>query len=236
GTYRGVREIQHSGSTAGYSTFLARYPDRSLSIAVLCNAAGAPATLHAHQIADRLITDFPQAQRLDTTRVDVASLSPYYGIYRNDRTHTVVEVNAASVDRMRALPDNEYWMTNGARWRVDRSPAGKPAGFVFVQSDGDTVHYSYVADRFWTPSPLQLREFEGAYRSDEVGSTIQVRVVGDSLTMSVRPGEVMKLRPTYTDAFTSDGTAVWFTRDRGRVVAMHFGESRLWDLVVPRLR
>ena len=36
----GMREISHSGSTAGYRTWLARYPDEHASVAVLCNAGG----------------------------------------------------------------------------------------------------------------------------------------------------------------------------------------------------
>ena len=41
---RGVREIGHSGSTAGYNTHLARYPASGVSAVVLCNAANAGAT------------------------------------------------------------------------------------------------------------------------------------------------------------------------------------------------
>ncbi|MDH5235510.1 MAG: beta-lactamase family protein, partial [Gemmatimonadota bacterium] len=42
-TYRGTPRIGHSGSTAGYRAYLARYPaQRDLSVAVLCNTA-APA-------------------------------------------------------------------------------------------------------------------------------------------------------------------------------------------------
>lgn len=238
GSYRGVREVQHSGSTAGYSTFLARYPDRgNLSLAVLCNFAGAPATQLVHQLADRLIADFPQAARLDTTRVDEAALAPFYGVYRDDRTHAALEVNAGSVARMRSLPDGTYWIVNGGRWRMDRTAAGKPAGLFVIQADGDTVHYTFVGERPWAPTGQQLRAFEGSYRSDEVGATFQLRVAGDSLTMSVRPGSARTLRPVYTDAFTADGLAIWFTRDRrGLVDAMHVGESRMWDLGVPRVR
>jgi CubicO group peptidase (beta-lactamase class C family) len=50
--YRGVREVGHSGSTAGYQAYLARYPDQRLSVAVLCNAADASATQYAHAVAD----------------------------------------------------------------------------------------------------------------------------------------------------------------------------------------
>lgn len=36
--WRGVREIAHSGSTAGYRAYLAHYPEAGLSIAMQCNA------------------------------------------------------------------------------------------------------------------------------------------------------------------------------------------------------
>jgi CubicO group peptidase (beta-lactamase class C family) len=49
--YRGVREVSHSGSTAGYRAFLTRYPDQHVSVAVLCNAATANPTQFAHQVA-----------------------------------------------------------------------------------------------------------------------------------------------------------------------------------------
>jgi len=52
GTYRGVREVSHSGTTASYQAFLARYPDQHVSVAVLCNAGEANATLFAHRMAD----------------------------------------------------------------------------------------------------------------------------------------------------------------------------------------
>src|SRR5205823_3922504 len=52
GTHNGVREVYHSGSTAGYSAFLTRFPDQHLSVAVLCNATSAQATQDAHAVAD----------------------------------------------------------------------------------------------------------------------------------------------------------------------------------------
>jgi CubicO group peptidase (beta-lactamase class C family) len=51
-TYRGVREISHSGATAGYRAFLVRYPDQHVSVAVLCNSANANPTQYAHAVAD----------------------------------------------------------------------------------------------------------------------------------------------------------------------------------------
>jgi len=235
--YRGVPEIAHSGSTAGYSTYLARFPDRgNLSIAVLCNSSSGAAGTYAHQLADRLIRDFPPPPVLDTTLVDSATFARYHGIYRNARTHASLEVAPGAAARFRALP-NGWFRVGNNRWRFEVGPAGKPTGLRIAQPDGDTVSYAYAAEKFWTPTPADLKAFEGAYPSEELGVTYQVKVVGDSLTLSPRVGSVLTLRPTYPDGFAGRGSAIWFTRDRGgRVTAMHLSESRVWDLVVPRAR
>jgi CubicO group peptidase (beta-lactamase class C family) len=52
GDYKGTREVQHSGSTAGYRAYLADYPDRKVSVAVLCNVGSGNATQYAHAVAD----------------------------------------------------------------------------------------------------------------------------------------------------------------------------------------
>lgn len=236
--YRGVHEISHSGSTAGYSTYLLRYPDRgNLSIALLCNSTGGAAGTYAHQLADRLITDFPPPPSLDTARVDSVRFAPNAGIYRSARTSASLEVGTAAASRFRALPGGWLWLPNGTRWHFDPGPNGKPSGIRIAQPDGDTVLYARVAEKFWTPTREQLHAFEGDYRSEEIGVTYQAKLAGDSLTLTTRPGQMITLRPTYPDGFAWRGLAVWFTRDRGnRVTTMHVGESRMWDLVVPRAR
>jgi CubicO group peptidase (beta-lactamase class C family) len=55
GTYRGLREVGHSGSTAGYRAHLVRYPDQGVSVVVLCNASTGAATQYAHAVAEVLL-------------------------------------------------------------------------------------------------------------------------------------------------------------------------------------
>lgn len=235
--YRGVIEVAHSGSTAGYSTYLTRFPDRgNLSIAVLCNASGAPATQYARQIADRLITDFPPVPKLDTTAVDALAFAKYAGIYRSDRTRVLLQLLPAPESQLRAMPNGWFREPSGQRFRVELGTHGKPTGLFRATDDGDTTHFTWVAPQFWTPSAGDLKAFEGTYRTDEAPATYTVKVVGDTLTYAVRPGVIMKLRPTVPDVFARGANAVWFSRDRsGRVTAMHFSEARMWDLVLQRL-
>jgi CubicO group peptidase (beta-lactamase class C family) len=51
GEFRGVKEIAHSGSTAGYRAHLMRFPDQHVSVAVLCNVSSGAATQYAEAVA-----------------------------------------------------------------------------------------------------------------------------------------------------------------------------------------
>lgn len=234
--YRGVPEIGHSGSTGGYTTYLARYPDRGhLSIAVLCNVAGANPGAAMRQIADRVITDFPAPARLDTTRVDAASFAKYMGFYKHSRTSSLFVVDASDARTARALPDGSF-LAGTQRWRFELDANGRPRLLTIATADGDNVLYTFVGTELWKPTVAQLRDFEGQYRSDEIGATYTVRLDGDSLTYSRRPGVRRELRPTFKDGFGSGSTAIWFTRDAtGRVAALHVSDARMWDLVMPRV-
>ncbi len=54
-SYRGEPEISHSGATGGYRTYLARWPARRLSLALLCNVATANTIALGQQVADVFI-------------------------------------------------------------------------------------------------------------------------------------------------------------------------------------
>ena len=234
GSYRGVPQVSHSGSTAGYQTFLVRYPDRDhLSITVLCNASGTNPTALAHAFADRLITDFPPAPTLDTTAVDPAALVPFAGVYRNTRWHEALTVDRADLARVRRLPDGLYWSPRGIL-AFEATPDGRARRLGVLQANGDTLLFDYVGPTRWTPTARDLAAFVGRYHSDELGATWEVKALGDTLALSPRAGVVLPLEPTYPDGFEGEG-AVWFTRDRrGQVTAMHVSQPRMWDLVLLR--
>ena len=150
----------------------------------------------------------------------------------------VLDVSVRTLGRLRALPGGWYWSPQGgSQLHFDAGPGGAPVGIRIAQSDGDTVRFAFAAATAWSPTPDQMKTFEGRYTSNDLGVTFDVRLRNDSLTVSSLPGRFMTLRPTYPDAFEARGAAVWFTRDRrGRVTAAHFGESRLWDLELTRGR
>ena len=107
-SYRGVREVSHSGSTAGYRAFLVRYPDHHLSVAVLCNAGSANPTQYAHAVAEgylgsSLTAPAPSAAAANggtgrgsataaTFTPSAGDLNEYVGRYRSDEAETELSV------------------------------------------------------------------------------------------------------------------------------------------------
>ncbi len=238
GQFRGTTEIQHSGSTGGYSTFLARYPDHNLSIAVLCNAAGAPATQFTRQLLDAVVPTLAPVTTVDSVATDPAAAAKFNGVYRSTRTHVPLIVGINARPTLRAARDGGWYWGN-SRAVVDLTPNGTPRTLSVVGGDADTVVYAFAGAAPWAPTQEQLAGFVGRYRSEEVGATWAVALEGGRLVASVRSSVRTPLTPIYADAFTAGaglGT-VWFTRDaRGAITQMHSGSARAWDMVFERMR
>jgi CubicO group peptidase (beta-lactamase class C family) len=239
--YRGLKQIAHSGSTAGYSTYLVRYPSQdNLSIAVMCNSAGAPATSYAHAIVDAMVPTLMTQMGPELGTMPVADMEKVAGLYRDTRTNaiTTVDVNQGQLrwggTRLQPLKDGTY-LRGGARMRFANNTAGAPTALQ-PTADGDTVIWVREATSRWVPTAAELVPLAGRYRNDEIGATYVVAVADGRVTISVGPGRTEILRPAYRDTFEGSGETVWFTRDkRGRVTAMHFGSGRAWDFVSARL-
>ena len=101
----GVKNVSHSGSTAGYRAHLNRFPEAHTSVAVLCNGSSGDATRAANRVselylADRLKPASP-ARTADAAAAPMnppptaAQLSALTGIYSSDEAETVL---TAAVD------------------------------------------------------------------------------------------------------------------------------------------
>ena len=240
--YRGTLEISHSGNTNGYSTNLARYPELGpLSIAVLCNYAGANAIGFTHQLVTALAaSSLAPVPSPDTVATDHAALRAWRGLYEHGWYHTTTVLDTAGgqlrsgAQPLRALQGGTYAM-DGQRVRLAVDAAGTRT-IRMATADGDSIVLTRRAESRWVPTTAELAQLAGRYRSEEIDITFTVAVDGNRLTVSPRPGVRTVLRPTWRDAFDGSGESVWFTRDpKGRVTAMHFGAGRVWDFVSKRI-
>src|SRR5262249_39885297 len=93
GSYNGLREISHSGSTAGYQAFLTRFPDQHVSVAVLCNVATAQATQYAHAVAEAYLGNrLKMPEATPTHTLTSVEMDRFAGIWKNDVTELPITI------------------------------------------------------------------------------------------------------------------------------------------------
>jgi hypothetical protein len=220
--YRGVREVSHGGTTAGYLTFLARFPDQDLSIAVLCNTTGTSPQRSAHQIADLMLAGRLKALPV-VRRADVAPgvLERMAGEYREPATDAVLrlawdaknQVLRAGGQTLVPTGDGELYTQDGSRkFSTGRGwPETVVLGPLLETSERGRPR-RWELQRPFRPDAAQLRDFAGEYVSNELGVTYTFYVDGDSLKLRFRPAQRSTLQPVFKDAFEADGNTIRFTR------------------------
>src|SRR6476659_765643 len=86
-TYKGLKDVSHGGATAGYQTFLARYPDNKVSVGVMCNGTSPSAGGIAANITDEIFGPFPEPPKTETAKVSEDELKRFVGVWRSEKTH-----------------------------------------------------------------------------------------------------------------------------------------------------
>jgi CubicO group peptidase (beta-lactamase class C family) len=244
GRYRGARQVGHSGSTAGYSTYLVRYPEVPLSIAVFCNVANANPTQYARRIADLFLPpvgDPAPPGRQVTVRA--ALLDSLAGVYHDTTTDQFVTFVARDGQlqvvgaggggggaALLALEGMRFWHPTAGSYRFERSEAG----WRVIQTDEG--RREYVPRVAVDSTRLRLADYVGWYRSDELDVEYEVLEHQGGLALRLRPGDPVGLVPIYPDGFRSAGRTVRFMRGRdGAVVGFRVFAGRVRDLRFTRV-
>jgi CubicO group peptidase (beta-lactamase class C family) len=236
-TYRGVREVDHSGATAGYRAHLVHYPDQRVSVAVLCNAGSAAATNYAKAVADLLLTNTsgsPPPEGTHTlTEAEGARLA---GLYRSRTPAGVARVARAQNGlTVQGVPGTLAPVSAVRFIGTDRTTYDFDGGGMRVTDEFGTVD---VFDRVQPASPSveDLRAYVGRYVSDEIETALDVQIDQAALVIKRRPDATIRLTPVYADGFSSPLGWIVFRRDAaGAVVSLSVSQDRVWDLAFARV-
>jgi CubicO group peptidase (beta-lactamase class C family) len=239
-TYKGMKDVSHGGATAGYQTFLARYPDNKVSVGVMCNGTSPGAGGIAASITDEIFGPYPAAPKTEPAKISEDELKRFVGMWRSEKTHAparfVIENGVSRWSGARHKPMGGGAFTDGGnqlKFTFDKD--GKPTLAETVDSDGEVRRF--LPEVAWTPTPADLASFKGDWFSEEAGATISFAVDGDKAFLKQRPATSLPVQPLYKDHFDVQGYVVWFTRDKnGKVDAMHVGTSRMRDMPFTRMK
>ena len=202
----GVREVGHGGSTAGYRTYLARYPEAKASIAVFCNTATANPTSLAHRVME-VVLPRPASARKAPTPVAAEARAQLAGTYRDPRTDDWLTIAATgdflrivgpSSDSLRDEGEGRFSTAGGLRLAFE--PAGGKAERLRVEGSDGTVRALLAAPPV-AAGDLTLADFAGSYHSPELGTTVVVRVVDGRLRARISPDDDVALTAAYRDGF-----------------------------------
>ena len=239
-TYKGLKDVAHGGATAGYQTFLARYPDKKVSIGVMCNGTSPSAGAIAAGITDEIFGPFPETPKTEAAKISEEELKKFVGIWRNEKTHAparfVIENGVSRWSGARLVPMGGGQFAAGAnQLKFTFSKDGNPTNAETVDTDGEVTRF--VRETEWTPTPADLASFKGDWFSEEAGATFTVAVDADKAFIKQRPTTSLPMQPLYKDHFGVQGFTVWFTRDKdGKVNGLHVGTSRMRDMPFVRVK
>lgn len=138
-TDSGHRVLEHGGAWQGFATYIARYPDDRLTVAVLCNRAGAAAAYIAKKIAGFYVPELSPRSRV-AVKPDPAILRSYAGDYRMEDRFTVkVTVAGERLETtwlgqtMSMVPESEttfFEEDSDRTFRFTRDKSGKVAALI----------------------------------------------------------------------------------------------------------
>ena len=235
-SYRGAKEIWHGGSADGYKTWLGRYPEHGLSIAIMCNSGdGTDRIAFAHKIFDQFLPSVNEPD-FDPAPAPVKDIDPnkLAGLFFNEITGEPLRISVQN-GRLRVAEGPGLEQISNDRFKRRGAMPG------FMSQDQFEIHYlsndqfelksmegkitKYRRARSFSPKGDELKAFTGRYESEELKSVIDITEGKNGLEFKFehRGDQNIPLNPVDPDVFQVSRVTINFIRDKaGRVTGFTF--------------
>ena len=241
-TYKGQHEISHGGSTAAYRTWVGRYPDLKMSVAVLCNGAGIDANKLGRDAIEQMRTDAVPKAAASVGKPTDAEASQLPGYYLDERTgHAALIVMRDGVLKfMDPAADSarEVTLVRVAERSYKRGANDmtfKTGAIESRSADGEIT--TFRKTELYNPPAAELESAVGRYSSAEANALIDVTVKDGHLilTPSDRPSVAQTLMPLWKDTYKDEEGYIVLVRDTGgKVNGIRFTHPRVFSMTFAR--
>jgi CubicO group peptidase (beta-lactamase class C family) len=237
GKHEGLREVAHEGQFGGYRSYLARFPEKGLSVAVLCNGNTPDPIDVVDGVVKEIVGPFPEADKGETVVVPNEELRKHVGLWKNELTKFTHQI---TLDKGELKFDGDAITRerDGSFTLEDAKltfKAGSPAKAEMLVFHGAVMPLTKVVE--WKPDRSEIATFVGDWRGDEAQATMKFALEGDKPFLVFSPFWKIEMKPTLKDHFSGGTYVVWFTRNTtGKVIQMHVGRNRLRDMTFERLK
>lgn len=235
-SYRGTKEIWHGGSADGYKTWLGRYPEHGLSIAIMCNSGdGTDRIAFAHKIFELFLPSVTEPE-FDPAPAPVKDIDPnkLAGLFFNETTGEPLRI-AVQKGRLRVAEGPGMDQITNDRFKRRGALVG------FMSQDQFEIHYlsndqfelksmegkitKYRRAKPFSPKGDELKAFTGRYESDELKSVIHITEGKNGLEFKFehRGEGNIPLNPVDPDVFQVSRVTINFIRDKaGKITGFTF--------------
>jgi CubicO group peptidase (beta-lactamase class C family) len=242
--HRGLRAVSHGGSWAGYRAELLRFPDQALAVACLCNLGGTNPSELARKVAEvylgsQMMSEDSPAPAAFVT-LSESELQSRAGTYwdRLSGDYLFLSPKDGKLLLESGGSSTSFRPLSTTRFAAESTPS------VELSFEGETLAFkrreetqSFSRIEPWKPTPSQLEELRGRYRSEEIAGSIEVDVEEGALVLRHRTIPPDPLKPTRGDSFYLDGLSLSFTRDAaGKVDGFALDMGRVKGIVYSKER
>ncbi|MGD9146306.1 MAG: serine hydrolase domain-containing protein [Anaerolineae bacterium] len=218
--HRGWQVVEHGGGQGGYGSWMVRFPELHLSVAVLFNHFLWEMQEYALKIAGLFVEDKrapgapvePQTAPEETaTSVEPSAeqLEKVAGTYFSAQRAALREVTYAGAKLqfqgldLVPLSDHRFYFEVEPQTRVEFIPAKGDAAarMVVITSSGE---YGYDRVETTSPTPHELAQYVGRYYSPELDIYWTIEMGEDHLQIKRRKYVDSVLTPLFANAFSDD--------------------------------
>jgi hypothetical protein len=236
GEYRGLRMIGHGGGDPGISSYVARFPDQGLAVALLGNVDNINLMALLRGVADiYLANSFPASPATDSLTIpakfspSTEQLAADAGLYHDPEIDLVGKFFVRNGKLMASADTGEENFVELAPVGENRFViSGTSVAIEFVPGSNGRPREARVTGVGLKPrtsrqlmplvlSSQELRAFAGEYISPEIETTCTIVARESDLLLKIPGRSETVLSPVFRDAFSGLGI-IKFSRDAHGVV------------------
>lgn len=253
GTYRGIDLIVHSGSDAGYKAYFARIPSHNLSVAVFSNLSAIDPIDQVFAVADLFLEGkFSKPDTSNEEKIVVhdpsifvklskKQLSKFLGEYwevDEKYKRKIMLKNDTLIYYRNEKSETRLIPTSKNRFKMFNDP--NDVDVIFEKNkNGIKTMKVIINDRkpilFVAFGPVDLKEYVGVYYSEELGTSYQIQIKNDKLTLVHQRVKDTYFDPINKNRFVSRKRAIqelkFMRNKKGRIIGFKASNNRVKNLV-----
>lgn len=259
GFYKGLLAYAHGGSDAGYRTFLIRFPDQKISIAVLSNLASFDPGGLAYKIADIYLKgslkeepkkEEPKKEEVAKANVLVNPevLKTYCGQYelqpgfivtvRMEGEQLVVQVVGQPPFPMNAKSETEFEVSEFGGQITFTKNSNNEVNEFLLRTNGTVMRAPRVKE--FDPKSIKLSDYTGVFYSPELETRYTIVLEGDKLKATHIRNEPCEMHLVSNGIFNADawymGRIEFIKNSQGVVTGMKVSSGRTKNVKFDKLQ